>query len=304
MQNIPTPEKEAESRPNSVVVNLPVKNVFTHTFPGGVLMSVDYSGMELRVFASLADCEPMLEIHKSGADFHSMVSIMASTGRQPKDITIQETKIFKKEHSAIRYRYKWTNWTLLYGGDEYTLMNLYGMSEQEAKDTVSSYYETFPEVLQFRKHCIAFGEDNGYIESPFGRREILHYINDNFDVGMRNKDRRAAVNMPVQSSASDILLCALIVIHDQLRTKGLRTMLVNTVHDSIVLDVPPEEIDTVAALCVDVMENIAGVYSKQYFPNVDFSWLRSPLKADVEIGTHYGVESSYNEWVANGRLPL
>ena len=158
-------------------------------------------------------------------------------------------------------------------------------------------------MLHFRKRCVHFGEDNGYIESPFGRREHLHYIRDNFDVGMRNKDRRAAVNMPVQSSASDILLCALIIIHDKIQQAGLRTMLVNTVHDSIVLDVPPEEIDTIAAICVDAMENVVS-YAVYYFPNIDFSWLRSPLKADVEIGTHYGVEQSYNEWVTNGRLPL
>lgn len=300
MQNIPTPEKEADTRPHSLVVKLPIKNLFTHTFEGGVLMSVDYSGMELRVFASLADCQPMLEIHKSGADFHSMVSIMAQTGRQVRDISVEETKAYKKEFPEVRYRYKWTNWTLLYGGDEFTLMNLYGMSEHEAKSTVSSYYETFPEVLDFRKYCVHFAEDNGYIESPFGRREYLHYINEKFDKGKRNKDRRSAVNMPVQSSASDILLCALIVIKDKIKSEGMRTMLVNTVHDSIVLDVPLDEIEAVAALCVDVMENIT-TYGLTYFPNVSFKWLKSPLKADVEVGTHYGTEISFSEWMANGK---
>lgn len=303
MQNIPTPEKEAETRPRSVVVNLPVKNIFTHTFLDGVLMSVDYSGMELRVFASLAKCYPMLEIHKSGADFHSMVAIMAMTGRQPRDITIEETKIFKREQQAIRYRYKWTNWTLLYGGDEYTLMNLYGMSEQEAKDTVRSYYDTFPEVLHFRQYCVQFAEAHGYIESPFGRKEHLPYINDDTDRAKRNGDRRAAVNMPVQSAASDVLLCAMIIIHDKLRCSDMRTMLVNTVHDSIVLDVPPDEIDTAAAICTDVMENIAR-YADEYFPNVNFSWLLSPLRAEVSVGTHYGVETSYNEWVSKGKPEL
>lgn len=300
MQNIPTPEKEADNRPQSVVVHLPIKNVFTHTYPGGVLMSVDYSGMELRVFASLAHCMKMIDIHKSGADFHSMVAILAQTGRQVADITVEETKRYKRDHHEIRYRYKWTNWTLLYGGDKYTLMNLYGMTEQEADSTVESYYDTFPEVLDFRTDCIEFAQDYGYIESPFGRREQLHYITDKFDKGKRNKDKRSAVNMPVQSSASDILLCALIVINHKLKTRGMRTMLVNTVHDSIVLDVPPEEIDDVAGICVDVMENIT-TYARTYFPNVDFSWLKSPLKADVEVGTHYGTEISYSEWLANGR---
>lgn len=297
MQNIPTPEKEADTRPNSVIVKMPVKNMFTHTYENGMLVAVDYSGMELRVFASVAACTKMLAIHESGADFHSMVAIMATTGRSPEDITIDETRQFKHDFVEVRYRYKWTNWTLLYGGDKYTLMNLYGMSDREANDTVESYYRTFPEVLHFREQCIVFGQDNGYIESPFGRRERLHYINDDTDPGMRNKDRRSAVNMPVQSAASDILLCALIVIQDILLQRNMRTMIVNTVHDSIVLDAPYDEISEVANLCVDVMEHIVD-YAKEYFPNIDFSWLLSPLKADVEVGTHYGDEYPYAEWMA------
>lgn len=300
MQNIPTPEKEADARPNSVVVHLPVKNIFTTSFEDGYLMSVDYSGMELRVFASLARCEPMLEIHESGADFHSMVALMALTGKTPSQISIEDTKQFKKTSPEVRYIYKWTNWTLLYGGDAYTLVRLYNIPKDDAETTVRNYYQTFPEVLQYKVSSQRFAEKHGYIESPFGRREALHYINDDNEVSRRNADRRAAVNMPVQSAASDILLCALIVIDHLLYVKGMRSMIVNTVHDSIVIDVPADEVDSVAELCVEVMENIKS-YAPEYFPNLDFTWLLSPLKADVSIGTHYGAEMDMKEWVNNGR---
>lgn len=320
LQNIPTPEKE----PGTLLEILPIKNVFTHshwsvkpstTFPArpqiingrnlysdGVLMSVDYSGMELRVFASLANCLPMIEIHKSGADFHSMVAIMAMTGRDVSTITKDEANKFKSEHKDVRYRYKWTNWTLLYGGDENTLIHMYGMTRQEAEDTVNQYYGRFPEVLEYRKWAKEFAEDNGYIVSPFGRREHLPYIRDRFNVSERNKAIRSAVNMPVQSAASDTLVCALTIIDKYLNEGKWRTKLVNTVHDSIVLDVPYDEVQDIAHLCTDVMESIV-LYSKTHLPFINFEWLICPLKADVDVGTHYGAEVSYKDWIS-GKVEL
>lgn len=277
MQNIPTPEKE----PGTLLETLPIKNIFTHSWGdgNGVIMTVDYSGMELRVFASLADCEPMLEIHRSGVDFHKMVASMAS-GIPYDDID-----------KPTRYVYKWTNWTLLYGGSAYTLHNLYGMPLEEAEDVVDTYYEKFPEVPEFLKTCVNFAIDHGYVESPFGRREHLPYIEDQ-DRGKAAKSRRSAVNMPVQSAASDVLLTALVIIDYYLDYYKLQAKLVNTVHDSIMLDVPNDEIDRVACICVEIMENIV-LYAKRFMPGIDLSWLKSPLKADVEIGSHYGTEEGY-----------
>ena len=84
-------------------------------------------------------------------------------------------------------------------------------------------------------------------------------------------------------------------------TKGLEARIVNTVHDSIVLDVPRYEIEAVAVLCKDVMENVIK-YARTYMPSVDFSWLKAPLKADVEVGTHYGSLMKYEEWEDVGVL--
>lgn len=290
-QNIPTPEKE----PGTLLEFLPIKNMFTHSYwvsgkSKGVVMSVDQSGMELRVFASVSKCENMIEIIKSGKDTHSCVAIMSMTHKPVEDISFEEIAALDK---AVRYRYKWTNWTLLYGGDEYTLSNLYSIPIDEAKETVRMYYELFPEVLDYKDWCAEFASTHGYIESPFGRREYLPYIND-ADNGKRNRSIREAVNMPVQSAASDTVLSALIIIDDKLRRAGYMSRLVNTVHDSVVLDVPEHEIAPTALLCKDVMENVA-VYAKEYMPKVDFSWLLCPLKADVEIGSHYGSEEAYNE---------
>lgn len=293
LQNIPTPEKE----PNTLLADLPVKNIFTHSywdrteFPPvsrGYLVAFDYSGMELRVIASIANCTGMIEAFANNFDIHCYVTRMIFSNIIPPDT---DDRTIKKEYTPYRYRAKWVNWTLLYGGTKYTLMNLYGVSEEEATTLVDSYYEAFPEILDFREYTTDFTYDNGYIESVFGRRELLPEIKST-DRKLRNKAIRSAVNMPIQSTASDILLCALIVITDKLKSRGLKSRIVNTVHDSIVLDVPEEELDDVVILVKDCMENVVE-HAKTYMPSIDFSWLRCPLKADAEIGTHYGHEKSY-----------
>jgi len=293
LQNIPTPEKE----PGTLLEFLPVKNIFTHSYReytadgkfihDGRLVSMDYSGMELRVFASLARCEPMLKIHRSGKDFHKMVASMVS------GIPYEEVD------KPTRYIYKWTNWTLLYGGGASTLTSMYRIPIKQAEKAVHDYFEMFPEVREYQRELVAFAEDNGYVESPFGRREYLPYINDD-DPKKCNKSRRECMNMPIQSAAGDTLLIAATIINilmERYQEDGviLRSKMVNEVHDSIVFDCPNDEIDTIVEISKDVMENISK-FSKLYAPHIDFSWLRCPLIADAEVGTHYGSEISYEEW--------
>jgi DNA polymerase I len=291
LQNIPTPEKE----PGTLLETLPIKNVFTHTWKGGCLEAFDYSGMELRIFASMARCQGMIDIHKSGLDFHSMVAIMSTERKPIKEIDPDYVKWFKKNRVEVRYRYKWTNWTLLYGGDARTLANLYDVPTDEAEQTVKMYYDLFPEVLDYQNECKEFAKEHGYIESPFGRREHLPYINDR-NAGKANADARAAVNMPIQSAASDTLLCALVIIDARMKTERMQSMLINTVHDSILVDVYPGELLPMKALVTDSMENVKTL-AEDYMPNVDFSWLICPLKADADAGSHYGSLMEVDEWL-------
>jgi DNA polymerase-1 len=223
----------------------------------------------------------MIDIHKSGKDFHTMVASMVSG------------KPYDKIDKATRYIYKWTNWTLLYGGDAYTLSNMYGIPIKQAERSVAQYYDQFPEVLFFKDECEKFTVEHGYIESPFGRRELLPYIKDPSGE-MRNRAIREAVNMPVQSGASDTLLIAMTII-DRLISTDYPAVLVNTVHDSVMLYVERDAVKEVAKLCVDIMENVIK-WSKRHMPGIDFSWLICPLKADVDVGTHYGSLVPLEEW--------
>lgn len=291
LQNIPTPEKE----PGTLCADLPIKNMFTTRFDDGVVVSIDYSGMELRVFSSMAKCTNMLKIFDIGKDVHSMVAIMSTTRKPIMKITDNEILALPK---PVRYRYKWTNWTLLYGGDEYTLHNLYDIPMEEAQETVKTYYEVFPEIKEFGLECVEFAEDHGYIESPTGRREYLPYINESRNKTLRNEAVREAKNMPAQAGASDILLLALYIIYCKLRqykSYNTEVFLVSEVHDSIVLDMRRKHVKWVVELCKDVMENIVE-YAKEYAPAIDFSWLCCPLVADADVGTHYGAMVPIEKW--------
>jgi len=284
LQNIPTPEKE----PGTLLETLPIKNIFTHTFPNGVLMSVDYASMELRVFSSLARCKPMIEAFTNDQDVHCYVTRMI----YPEIVGDADDYTIKTKYKDKRYSAKWTNWTLLFGGGAHTLHSMYDIPMAEAEKTVKTYFQRFPEILDLQEDIVADVERLGYVASPLGRREHLPYINSE-DHRRSAKARRASLNMPIQSAASDVLLLALTIIDRAIRKDGMKTMIVNTVHDSIVLDVPPGEISNIANLCVAVMEGIIDM-AAFYAPGLDFSWLTCPLKVDVEIGTHYGAEEAYH----------
>lgn len=240
---------------------------------------IDYSGMELRVMASIAGISGMVDVFNRKGDVHRYVSSLIY--RKP------EPEITKFE----RYRGKWCNWSLLYMGGWWTLYRLYrinGLTEDEAKRIAELYYTSFPELQQYHRRIISFAKKNGYVESAFGRRLELPEIKfgDEGDPGVRSAFR-TAVNMPIQGVASDTLMAAVAIIDYFMEQRQYKSMMVNTVHDSLVIDYHPDELEAVSHLCVDVMENIPD-YAKEFMPGISFKWLKVPLKADLDIGNHYG----------------
>lgn len=273
LQNIPAIEKE----PGTVLAQLPAKNIFTHTFPGGGLAMLDYSGMELRVICSIANIQGMIDVFNRKGDVHRYVSSFIY--KKPED------QITKDE----RYRGKWSNWSLLYKGGWMTLYRLYsalGLTEQEAQFIAQMYYNLFPELPEYHKRIERFVMANGYAESVFGRRLPLPNVFSSKEYE-REEALRTAVNFPIQGLASDVLMVALAIITQLMRSGGYQSMFVNTVHDSLVIDYHPDEKEDIVRLATDVMENVVD-YAAEWMPGLDFSWLRVPLKADAEYGTHYG----------------
>lgn len=304
--NIPTPEKE----PGTLLADLPIKNLFTYGHKlhpevqdydvltrlmlegqEGCILAADYSGMELRTKAAISNCRGMKEAFASGQDVHSIVT--CKLYHLDYDDFVKRRKAGDEWAISLRYHAKWVNWTLLFGGSAYTLTRLYGIPEAEAEALVRAYYDAFPEILEDNERVLAFARQNGYVDSKFGRRRYFPYIND------RNHSKRAAAereakNHPIQSAAADILMCALVIIDDQIQQASYRTRMMNTVYDSIMLDVFPGELRAVSKVVKSVMEGITGEWGKAYYPGFDFSWFDVPLVADLEFGHHYGCLEEYH----------
>jgi DNA polymerase-1 len=170
---------------------------------------------------------------------------------------------------------------------------MYGIPIKDAEEVIRKYHQRFPEVKKYMKRCEDFARKNGYIETPFGNRRPLPDIRAT-DSGRAAKAAREAVNTPIQGAAGMVTLAALVIIDRIMQEGQFKSMLVNTVHDSILVDVYPGELDDLAILFKSVMENIKK-YAKKYMPNIDFDWLICPLLADIESGTHYGSLEKYEE---------
>ena len=318
LQNIPAPDKE----PGTLLEVMPIKNVFINSDwidlqgndvqPGelnddewdyGGLIVADYAGMELRVFASIAKCEPMLAIHRSGLDFHKMVAALCLGKLNRDDIEHAvenkdeiNTKVLNGITKEVRRVYKSANFALLYGGSDYTLTTQYDVPPEDAKQVLKTYYAVFPELQQYQDDMVEQTIANGYVESAFGRREYLPDINSR-DEKRFNRAKREAINMPIQSTASDVLLIAMVILQRELKRRAMHSKLCNEVHDSLMGDCPREEFVPFAMLCQDVMANVKA-YAAIEMPHVRFDWLICPLRADVEIGTHYGSTINFfDEWI-------
>ena len=268
MQNIPTSEKEV----GTLLQWLPIKNLFQAS-PGRLVLQADYSGMELRTFASVAKCRPMADAFHQGVDIHALVT--SNLYHVPLEDVTKE----------LRYRGKWVNWTILFGGDEHTLNRLYGIDHKEGRELMGTYFDMFPEVKEFHRDILTSAEDLGYVESVIGRRL---YVSEN----MTADERRTILNFPIQSPASDVLVIALVIIDAMMEELGMESRLMNTVHDSLVTDVVPDELEDVCRLQVDVMENIVD-FAAIAAPDIPLDWIAVPLVVDLEVGTHYGAMQHY-----------
>lgn len=270
LQNIPAPEKQ----PGTLLAKYPIKNVFTHTWDGGCLYAADYKTIEMRVKASQCKSKTMIAMFNEGRDLHTFVAA--------KLYNIPEEEVTK----ADRHKAKSVNWTMLFEGDWHTLAKAHDLSDGAAQELEADWYAIFPEVLEHNAELVVRTRELGYAVSPFGRRRYFPYIT-NASTEMKKRSERAAVNLPIQSAASDLLMMSLVVVHDVMKIHTMKSKIINTVHDSIVLDIYPGELQNVHAICDDVMCNI-GTYAETYFPGLDFSWLLVPLEVDAEYGSHYG----------------
>ena len=225
------------------------------------LISADYSQIELRVIASLAHDVRMIRIFNKGEDIHTAVAASVN-GVKLKDVT-----------KEMRRQAKTINFGIIYGVSAYGLAARTNMTIHQATHYIHKYFELHPEIKQYMDDTSAFAKEHGYVETLFGRRRYIPEIRSKIPA-VRSGAARAAINMPVQGTAADLLKAAMINISKELPKVSPKSQMLLQVHDELVLEVPTQDIKKVGKLVKDKMEN---VYQ-----------LDVPIHVDIESGPNWG----------------
>ncbi len=209
---------------------------------GRKLLSADYSQIELRVLAHMADIPQLKQAFEDGLDIHAMTA--SEMFGEP----------IEGMDPMVRRRAKAINFGIIYGISAFGLANQLGIGRGEAKDYIDKYFERFPGIQDYMEETKKFVHANGYVETIFGRR--VHYPDINTkNPNMRNFYERAAINAPIQGSAADIIRRAMIRMEDALSEAKLTAQMLLQVHDELIFELPDEEVDATTKLVQSVMEN-------------------------------------------------
>jgi DNA polymerase-1 len=211
---------------------------------GSKLISADYSQIELRLLAHIADIPALKKAFAEGFDIHAMTA-SEIFGVPVKDMP-----------SEIRRRAKAINFGIVYGISAFGLSNQLGIPRSEADDYIKKYFQRFPGIRDYMENTKAFAREHGYVETLFGRRIHIREINSS-NQGHRGGAERAAINAPIQGAAADIIRRAMIRVPPALAAKKLKTKMLLQVHDELVLESPDKEADSASKVVTSVMEKAA-----------------------------------------------
>ena len=221
-------------------------------------MSADYSQIELRLIADVADVKNLKEAFRQGVDIH------AATASQVFGVPVEGMD------PQIRRHAKAINFGIIYGISAFGLARQLGISNTEAKAYIDAYFSKYPEIKTYMEKTTEFAKTHGYVLTPFGRR----CYTPSFEKGpQRGFAARAAINAPIQGGAADLIKMAMVKIPDALEKAGLNAKMLLQVHDELVFEVPREEIEPTKKLIKDMMEQVVS--------------LSVPLKVEVGWGENW-----------------
>ncbi len=232
LQNIPIRSEEG----------LKIRRCFVAR-PGYKLVSADYSQVELRLMAVIADVKALKEAFAAGLDIHTATA-MQVFGLSHEEVT-----------PNVRRHAKAINFGVIYGISQYGLAKQIGISNDEAKQYIDAYFAKMPEIRLYMEKTIAFARKYGYVVTPFGRKCAVPGINDK-NQRISSFAERAAINAPLQGGAADIMKKAMNEVLVRLKASGLEARILLQVHDEMVLEVAENQAEEAAKLLKGTMENI------------------------------------------------
>ncbi|RLK64130.1 DNA polymerase I [Atopobacter sp. AH10] len=232
LQNIPVKTKEGRE----------IRRAFEPDDDNSVLLSSDYSQIELRVLAHMSGDQAMQEAFREGEDIHTETAM-----RVFKKASKDEVTPLDRRHA------KAVNFGIVYGISDYGLSQNLNISRKRAKEFIDNYLATYPGIQSFMTEVVDKAKEKGYVETLYGRRRYLpDLLSKNFN--QRSFAERMAMNSPIQGTAADILKVAMVKIDEVLREKNYKTAILLQVHDELVLNVPKNELDVMVKLIPQLME--------------------------------------------------
>jgi len=249
LQNIPIRTKNGRM----------IRSAFTAK-EGNVIISADYSQIELRVIASMSGDKNMIDAFNNNEDIH------ASTAANVFGINIKEVTKEQRSHAKI------VNFGIIYGVSAFGLSNQTNLTRAESKVIIDNYYNSYPSLKEFMTNQINYARENGFVKTLVGRKRFLNDINSRNGM-IRSSAERNAINTPVQGSAADIIKLSMIKIFNDLNSKFMKTKLILQVHDELVFEAPQNEVEQAKKIIIDNMEN---AYK-----------LEVPLTVDIGVGENW-----------------
>jgi len=263
----------ASSNPN--LQNIPIKSEdgkeIRKAFiseKGFTLISADYNQIEMRILADLADVKELKKAFRNNEDIHSL------TASQVFNIDI------KKIDQDTRRKAKAINFGIIYGISQYGLAKQIMVSNNEAEQFLKSYFTKFPEIKEYMNSTIKFCRKSGYVNNIFGRRTYIKGINDkNYNV--RNFQERAAINAPIQGSASEIMRLAMIRLNKRFKDlKNIQSKVLLQIHDELIFEVPNIELKKISTIIKEEMTSVV---------NSNLHSFSIPLTVDINSGNNWGM---------------
>ena len=264
-QTVTTTGRLSSSNPN--LQNIPIRteegNKIRQAFVPSdranyLIMSADYSQIELRLLAHVSEDEHLIEAFNSGIDVHTL------TASKVFEVPIEEVT------KEMRYKAKAVNFGIVYGQSKYGLAKALKITPAEAENFINKYFETYPKINEYMSMMVELVEKQGYVETIFGRRRYLDNEINSPNAMIREFAKRAAINHPMQGSASDLIKLAMIDFSKRLKDNNLKSKLIIQVHDELVIETAKDELEQVKSLVLESMELEQP--------------LRVPLLIDVNVG--------------------
>mgnify|MGYP001471296878 CR=1 FL=1 len=235
---------------------------------GFTLISADYNQIEMRILSDLADVKELKKAFKNNEDIHSL------TASQVFNIDI------KKVNHDMRRKAKAINFGIIYGISQYGLAKQINVSNFEADEFLKAYFSKFPEIEIYMENTKKFCRKSGYVNNIFGRRSYFNGINDkNFNI--RNFQERAAINAPIQGSASEIMRLAMIRLDKRFESlKNNKAKILLQIHDELIFEVPEKEVKSITKIIKEEMMSVT---------QSDLHSFSTPLTVDINIGDNWGI---------------